>query len=105
VDRFGAAAPQQLARAVIPQRRDRSRADEPDHALGIHHPDRLRPRLEHRGEQALDADPQAGQISQEIRHGKLRAQRFQATDVSCQSTYSGPMPQASQMRGYVAVAG
>jgi hypothetical protein len=59
VDRLVAVAPEQLIRAVIPQGRDRGGVGEPDHAVGIDDPDRLRDRLQHGGEKILGTDPQA----------------------------------------------
>ena len=70
VDRLVAVAPEQLVRAVIPQRRDRGRVGEPDHAVGIHDPDRLRRRLQHGGEEVLGTDVQASQVGEGMGHAK-----------------------------------
>jgi hypothetical protein len=72
VDRLVAGASEQLVCAVIAQRRDRGRVGEPDHAVGIHDPDRLFRRLQHGGEEILGIDPQASQIGKGTRHAKLR---------------------------------
>ena len=71
VDRRVAVAPAQLVRALVAERGDRGRVGEPDHALVIHDPDRLLGRLEHRGEELLGSDPQAGKIDQGLGHPAL----------------------------------
>jgi hypothetical protein len=67
-----AVAPEQLVRAVIAECFDRGGVGEPDDAVDIDDPDRLCSRLQHRAEEILRADAQAGQIGQGIRHSKLR---------------------------------
>jgi hypothetical protein len=67
-----AAAPEQLAGVVVAERLDRGGIGEPDHAVGIHDPDRLRGGLQHRGEELLRVDLQARQISQRTRHRSPR---------------------------------
>jgi hypothetical protein len=52
-----AVAPEQLVRAVVAERRDRGGIGELDQAVGIHHPDRLRDRLQHSGQETLGSDP------------------------------------------------
>jgi hypothetical protein len=56
VDRLVAVAPEKLVRAVIAERRDRGRVGEPDKAVGIHDPDRLRGCAQYSGEEILGAD-------------------------------------------------
>jgi len=70
VDRLVAASPERFLRAVIAERRERGGVREPDHVIGIHNPDRLPDRLQHRGERILSTDVQAGQISEGTCHAK-----------------------------------
>ena len=53
---------------LVAERGDRGRVGEPDHAVVIHDPDRLLGRLEHRREDLLGSDPQAGKIDQGLGH-------------------------------------
>jgi hypothetical protein len=64
VDRLVPVAPQQLVRAVIPERRGRGGIGEPDHVIGIHNPDQLRLRLQHGGEEVLCPGAQAESVSE-----------------------------------------
>jgi hypothetical protein len=64
MDRFVAVAPDQLVRAVVAERLDRGRVREPDHAVAIDDPDRLRGRPEHRGEEVLGTNEQPFKVDQ-----------------------------------------
>jgi hypothetical protein len=70
VDRLVSAAAQELLRAVITERRDRGRVDEPEHVLGIHDPDGLRGRLQHRGKEILGTDIQFCRVGEGAGHAK-----------------------------------
>jgi hypothetical protein len=62
VDRLVARSAQQLIRPLAAEGGDRGRVGEPDEALGINDPDRLRGRLQHAGEQLIGVDVQAGDV-------------------------------------------
>jgi hypothetical protein len=70
VDCLVAAAPRQLLRALVTERRERGGVREPDHSAGIDDPDRLRRGFQHGGEKILGIDIGAGQVDQGIRHVK-----------------------------------
>ena len=65
-----APAAAQLIRAVIPQRRDSGGVSEPDHAVGIHNPDRLCGRFQYCGEEVLGTDVRANEVGEGIGHAK-----------------------------------
>ena len=91
VDRRVTVAAGQLVQVLVAERGERSRVGEPDRAVGVDDADRLLGRLEHGGEEALGADPQAGEIDQGLGHpgsGRqstapfdLRAARCRASSV------------------------
>jgi hypothetical protein len=70
VDRLVAVVPEQLVRAVIPQRRDRRGVGEPDPIVVIHDPDRLRGRFQYCSEEVLGIDVRANQVGEGMGHAK-----------------------------------
>src|SRR5919106_2185195 len=70
VDRLVTVAPEQLVGAVVAERRDRGRVNEPNSVVGIHDPDRLRGRLQHGGEEILGTDIQPFEVGEGAWHAK-----------------------------------
>jgi hypothetical protein len=69
VDRLVAAAAHQLP-ALVAERHQRRRVRQADHITAVHHPDRLRRRLQHSGKKLPGIHVEAGQIEHEIGHRK-----------------------------------
>ena len=96
VDRLVALAAEQLVRTVVAECRDRGRVGEPDQAIGIHDPDRLRSGFEHGPEEVLGADSQAGHVDQRTGHAVVSDCSIESTRGANDGPTRPPRPAGGQ---------